>query len=744
MPSWEQQKRNITSNRAARAPYNFVPLPEAVVTAVDDPANLPDHDIYDSARHTGHFDVTLTTRSPLYIRAPLTLEEFQQQTDDKPDFFYTRDKDTPIIPGSSLRGVLHNLLEIVSYGKIERVTNYEKIFYRAVAAKKHAPLKQPYDSVLGKNGQNVRSGYLRKKNNEWYIQPAFRKPSDAYDVESSYIKVDDATAAHGNIPDFISLDDPNYEPQYHNVTYEVEVRYIEINPNLRIPYYEATKISADRDYSHHGVLTCAGNMMESGSEDDESQRRYHALVPSPDLDAELLHISSQAVQDYRDALTSFQKEKFDDADGCLKEGNPVFYVAPEPGNNVRYFGHSPNFRIPALITDDQGTKRAATPKDFVPAQLRRKKLVDYKDALFGYTKGNIDSDGKASAYAGRVSVTSAHLEDGQDNIWYADEPIVPSILSTPKPTCFQHYLVQDSEDIKQLNHYDSETPDETVIRGHKLYWHKGNRPIPEDPEAPSDSTQHTQFKPVDAGVRFSFRVDFENLSCAELGALCWVLHPQGDPDREYCHKLGMGKPLGMGSVNLETTLHLDDRHKRYESLFSSDGWATGDAKQEISPDAERFQEFVADFEEEVLKKLARADVEFAEEASRLRDLGRIGVLLKMMEWPGPSASRTKYMELEDFENRPVLPSPAAFGQLTGELGLAEKIEPRGRVKWFSAEKGYGFIEPVDGGEDVFVHTSEVQGLADYQEALREGEPLDYEVERTPKGLNAVDVRRLNP
>lgn len=61
----------------------------------------------------------------------------------------------------------------------------------------------------------------------------------------------------------------------------------------------------------------------------------------------------------------------------------------------------------------------------------------------------------------------------------------------------------------------------------------------------------------------------------------------------------------------------------------------------------------------------------------------------------------------------------------------------GTVKWFSSEKGFGFIKPEDGSEDVFVHHSEVPG-----EDLRDGEGVEFDVEQTPKGLSAVNVQRL--
>ncbi|MEX0601332.1 MAG: cold shock domain-containing protein [Rhodothermales bacterium] len=65
---------------------------------------------------------------------------------------------------------------------------------------------------------------------------------------------------------------------------------------------------------------------------------------------------------------------------------------------------------------------------------------------------------------------------------------------------------------------------------------------------------------------------------------------------------------------------------------------------------------------------------------------------------------------------------------------------RGRVKWFSIEKGFGFIEPSDGSKDVFVHRNNVNGLG-WDEGLRDGEEVEFETEQTPKGLSATNVER---
>ncbi|UCC57320.1 MAG: cold-shock protein [Gammaproteobacteria bacterium] len=61
----------------------------------------------------------------------------------------------------------------------------------------------------------------------------------------------------------------------------------------------------------------------------------------------------------------------------------------------------------------------------------------------------------------------------------------------------------------------------------------------------------------------------------------------------------------------------------------------------------------------------------------------------------------------------------------------------GTVKWFNESKGFGFIAPSEGGEDVFVHFSAIAG--DGFKTLAEGQPVNFEVQKGPKGLTASNV-----
>ncbi|MEG4304126.1 TIGR03986 family type III CRISPR-associated RAMP protein [Microcoleus sp. D3_18a_C4] len=654
----------VPAHRRAIAPYNFVELPDTVVKAK---LPLPEGDRYHPDYHTGRIECTLTTESPLYIRCGMTPANFikyseipekylkppkdvrekqkKQWEEDKKQweserktvlapFFTYRTDLIPIVPGSSLRGMLRTLVEIVSFSKLDRVSDEHRLFFRAVAANK---TKESWGEEYNKYvaPEKIKAGYLKKDSEGWYIQPAKTEQG------ATFCWVRETSL---NLPKFKKFNDDKYEPQYVSVSY----RSVAVDNTDRAKRLFAHNVELPDTHPKKGVLVTSGNMKQGN---EPSPRRNHCvvfecLVFEASSNSPKLRLNEKAIEHYRNALTDFQKvSPFDKDWGVLKEKEnaPIFYCPPEKGKNiVCFFGQSPNFRIPY---SPEGNGHATTVVDFIPKDLRKLASIDLAEAIFGWVKKETKDEKLPKDFdkqrAGRVFVTDALYQSSQNSIWYESEPLTPQILSEPKPSYFPHYLVQPNVDKSQLKHYASQPVIETVIRGHKLYWHKGSAPdfklptpkkVIGSPKQVSD-TQTTLIKPINKGVSFKFYIHFENLSKVELGALLWVLDiAQND---RYRLKLGMGKPLGLGAVKIENKLYVSDHQKRYTQLFSdnSNDWETAENLKNDS-------EYKQCFENYMLEQLNYS--------GDFEKLCRIQMLLAILSWPGPAniEETTRYMEIE--------------------------------------------------------------------------------------------------
>jgi CRISPR-associated protein (TIGR03986 family) len=834
-----------------------------VVAAATDPKELPRHDRYDPGRLSGYFDVHLTTRSPLYVRGALPLEDFRRAGEEEmaerpvcdmrkeqrkkgetvdatfrdlarntPAFFYQSDPEHPVIPGSSLRGMLRSHLSIVSYGKLQPVSE-RRFSYRSLDK---SAVGNKYKNLM-LYGDTGKTGFLQKRGSEYKIQPctAVRVSINDHDLGDLY---DD------NVPRWESPDGSNYR-QHATVNVEPTEKTKQLGPN------EVKLWSMDRSAEEQGCLVLAGTF--GGSKKCEHVFLFPEEVE--DDDPSLIEVDPSLVEDFNsdDQLTRFERraypkdKPFENArqrDGTLRDdlcpcpddnyyGEPVHFVPKDNGEEADFFGRAQLFRVPY----------ERSPRESLPRAHSDASIYDYAEALFGFVRtGDVHKDfrdrggtedewekraehyeqgGRGRAYAGRVTVTPAATMPGQGDV-RAERPIVPKILSTPEPTTVQHYLVQTSDRKENIKTYDDaggydnagddRSDPETALRGHKLYWHQGNVSLDDIEESnPSeldyDDSQRTYIRPVTPETRFRFRVRFDNLSEAELGALCWALRPEGDPDvmhearadegapapseedlpdTGYFHKLGMGRPLGMGSVQLDATLHLTDRtgdHTgRYCALFTETGdsgecrWhdATCRATEEDRAD------FRDAFEEDLRKQLDEEGWWTGGPGAPLREQPRIQDLLTLMRWPGvPSKEptdrdpkrylrdeqrpNTRYMQIEldkhggenEYEERPVLPPPATFDErapITGPDAGRGKQEPseqrgfdkrqRGIVDWFDPNENYGFIIPDDGcvapdDGGVFVHISDIPGTD-----LPEEDPVEYDLEKTDEGLKAINVEPI--
>ncbi len=69
------------------------------------------------------------------------------------------------------------------------------------------------------------------------------------------------------------------------------------------------------------------------------------------------------------------------------------------------------------------------------------------------------------------------------------------------------------------------------------------------------------------------------------------------------------------------------------------------------------------------------------------------------------------------------------------------MSQQGKIKFFDSQRGFGFIAPDEGNKDIFVHRNNVEDLG-YDQGLKDGEAVEFDVEETPKGLSAINVRSV--
>ncbi|OIP96988.1 MAG: CRISPR-associated RAMP family protein [Syntrophobacteraceae bacterium CG2_30_61_12] len=179
----------------------------------------------------------------------------------------------------------------------------------------------------------------------------------------------------------------------------------------------------------------------------------------------------------------------------------------------------------------------------------------------------------AGAYRGRLKVS--HAECVEEHPW-GETPIPLAILSTPKPTTSRFYLVDGNgkpiagqED--SVSGYDGDvagTPNR--LRGRKIYRRHTEVTAQEYQRAGQrrDDQNRTIRGVVGPDSRFTFRIHFENLAKEELGGLLWSI----ELEKNWCHRLGMARPLGFGSVQVCVTelLHFDP-NARYQANLEQTG-----------------------------------------------------------------------------------------------------------------------------------------------------------------------------
>ncbi len=617
---------NNVSIPEAIAPYNFIPLNEKIVSIYSNKDEVPTFDKFHKDLFTGYIDINIEAKTPIYIRD--TAENNAKDNKENSDFFSPAGRNR--IPGSSIRGLIRNIVEIASYSKLNFIDGNRKFHFRSFMDKS-LNLKDAYVDYMLKSNNNVieypklKAGYIVKKgHNKYIIIPSFSKKNNCwfYRVEQKIV--------NGVIDNNI-----NIKQSFYKIFFKPVESTINTHHDVKIKYAKVTQISKNNDNGFiEGYVIRSGYV--SGEHKDKTPAGKHLdwIIAKPQDNAKEIPVARNVIENYKNDInrSADSIDLLKSLNGKSKEV-PCFYVTDNNNNeNIISIGHTGMFRLAYKHELNYFVK-----------QKYESNTIDIAMAIFG----------NESDFASRVFFEDAYLNDNsKDKI--QNNPVTPKILSEPKPTSFQLYLNQYKENIRTksikgdmegLRDYNSA---DAEIRGYKLYWHK-NINAQEYVETDSialnkHSSQYTKIKPIKTGAEFSGRIRFENLSEVELGALLFSLKLK----ENLCHKIGMGKPLGLGSIKITPSLTVFNIEKRYSELF--DGWDTEPSKENISID-----DYINSFDKYIREKID------AKDKKSLWDVDRIKELEIMSDFENkPRNDETEYMAIKEDKNkkRGILPKPS--------------------------------------------------------------------------------------
>ena len=165
-------------------------------------------------------------------------------------------------------------------------------------------------------------------------------------------------------------------------------------------------------------------------------------------------------------------------------------------------------------------------------------------SLFGFIKDGKDGDCRAS----RVRFTDAVCTEPENCF---DGSFILPVLSTPRLSSFEFYLDHGgSENYKKFGF--GPDSDGVTLAGRKFYWHNLNNPITHDDEfAKARPKMASKMQLMKKNRHFTFSVFFDNITDEQLKKLVFALNFGKNNGTSHGHKIGHGKPLGLGSVNIK-------------------------------------------------------------------------------------------------------------------------------------------------------------------------------------------------
>lgn len=519
------------------AAYNFVPTSTEVIRP--DWQQWVSHDLPLEDGLCAELDITVHAHTPLLVGG--SRGEGGQVS------FHSHPDGVPAIPGSSLRGMLRNVLEIATFSRLSLMDD------RWLSLR---DLRSPtYRGQMTATEGNVhrakaQAGWLRFEEGQWKVYPCDHGRVSHHvlsrdlqvDVQRAYRSNNEYCRTvpwkyglfRGKLQVVVSAEEWNRGPQ----TYPSENAPLKLSYRRLFGVREKPQFVVDGEVECRLVLTGQpgpgpGTDRDGKFRSGKDKEFLFSVMSSAEpvvVDANVwrafVQVHGGASRAGASAWEWYQKEK---PFGEL--GVPVFYLSDGAGG-IRALGLAQMFRL----AFDKSLKGYTGQSQTVPEHLP----FDFAQTLFGWVGSNPDDE----SLKGRVSFGDCRLVN--ENRVAPPDFCRPTVLASPKPSYYPTYVDQSGQGGGRRTLLDGGAK----LSGWKRYPAHRVDQVTSVPAAPAGTQDMTsQLRPLDKGRKFKGRVRVHNVSPVELGAVLWALEWGDNPALR--HGLGMGKALGLGQVSIK-------------------------------------------------------------------------------------------------------------------------------------------------------------------------------------------------
>ena len=528
------------------APYNFVPLNKEVYTPYW--ADLVSHDIPFEDGESGEIDITITAKSPIFIKDSKNKEEFCNHNGQ----YY--------IPSSSIKGMVRNVLEIMSFSKLR-----EEVFDdNTYAVRDLSKSNNFYMTEMSQQNNTTYCGWLKKVDNGYIIEDC-GVPGRIHHNQIDYALKVEFSKYFSKSDNIFKANDGNQKTakykyklvgdKFHEITLS-EKYFSETNKK----YDKREFYKYDKNGKNKATLVLTGQPTpreNTGKMGDGKGFEFLFFAPKGELE-----VSKKLMEKFKFAY--FDKRKTEPKESPdwtywkekLENGEkvPVFFQINEQ-KRVEHFGLSYLYKLFYNFSVKDGIEN-----------IHYEDNLDLTQAIFGYINKR-----KNLALKGRVIFSHFKAVENIKELNNRTE-----VLGTPRASYYPNYIRQNRDD-----KYSTYMDGDFKISGRKRYpIHKNGVKSTKDT---GNENIGTTFKPLDRGVIFKGKLKYHNLKKLELGAILSALTFHNSKD--CYHNIGMAKSLGYGKISLDIDNfeNIDEYLREFELNISSqiENWSEKDEIKEL-------------------------------------------------------------------------------------------------------------------------------------------------------------------